>query len=51
MDLRLAGKRALVTGSSSGIERAIARLLATEGAHVVVHGRKAERTEPTRAQV
>jgi NAD(P)-dependent dehydrogenase (short-subunit alcohol dehydrogenase family) len=39
MDLRLAGRRALVTGSSSGLGEAIARLLAAEGATVVVHGR------------
>jgi 3-oxoacyl-[acyl-carrier protein] reductase len=39
MDLRLSGKRALVTGSSSGIGEAIAKLLAVEGVAVVVHGR------------
>jgi 3-oxoacyl-[acyl-carrier protein] reductase len=39
MDLRLSGKRALVTGSSSGIGEAIVRLLAAEGVAVVVHGR------------
>jgi 3-oxoacyl-[acyl-carrier protein] reductase len=51
MDLQLAGKRALVTGSSSGIGTGIARLLAAEGAAVVVHGRNVERTEKIRAEL
>ena len=45
MDLQLAGKRALVTGSTQGTGAAIARTLAAEGAHVVIHGRDAERAE------
>ncbi len=45
MDLKLAGRRALVTGSSSGIGEAIARALSQEGAKVVVHGRNQERAE------
>lgn len=43
MDLRLAGKRALVTGSSSGLGEAIVKLLAAEGIAVVVHGRDESR--------
>jgi 3-oxoacyl-[acyl-carrier protein] reductase len=45
MDLKLHGKHALVTGSSKGIGEAIARVLAREGAIVIVHGRDWEKTE------
>ncbi|MEH3077071.1 MAG: SDR family NAD(P)-dependent oxidoreductase [Quadrisphaera sp.] len=40
----LSGQVALVTGSSSGLGQAAAEGLALAGAHVVVHGRHAERT-------
>ncbi|CAM5721250.1 MULTISPECIES: SDR family NAD(P)-dependent oxidoreductase [Streptomyces] len=45
MDLNLNGRRALVTGSSAGLGEATAKLLAAEGAAVVVHGRDKDRTE------
>lgn len=37
------GKTALVTGSTDGLGRELALALAADGAHVVVHGRNAER--------
>ncbi|GAA0951410.1 SDR family NAD(P)-dependent oxidoreductase [Kribbella koreensis] len=45
MDLQLAGKKALVTGSSAGLGESVARLLAAEGASVVVHGRDRDKAE------
>lgn len=51
MDLKLAGRRALVTGSSSGIGEATARMLVQEGAAVVVHGRNRERAERIAAEI
>jgi NAD(P)-dependent dehydrogenase (short-subunit alcohol dehydrogenase family) len=47
MDLKLDGKRALVTGSSSGIGVEIAKRLAAEGVFVAVHGRNEARAEKT----
>jgi 3-oxoacyl-[acyl-carrier protein] reductase len=41
--MRLAGERALVTGSTSGIGKGIALAFAAEGAAVAVHGRNVER--------
>lgn len=38
-----AGKTVLITGSTDGLGQALARSLAAEGAHVIVHGRNVER--------
>jgi NAD(P)-dependent dehydrogenase (short-subunit alcohol dehydrogenase family) len=51
MDLGLKGKRALVTGSTAGIEFAIARLLAREGAYVYVNGRTEARVNKAIAEI
>lgn len=45
MDLQLTGKRALVTGGSKGIGRAIARQLALEGVDLVIASRNAAEIE------
>jgi 3-oxoacyl-[acyl-carrier protein] reductase len=51
MEINLGGKRALVSGSSSGIGAATARLLAKCGARVVVHGRNKERANAVAADI
>lgn len=51
MDLELGARRALVTGSSSGIGAGIARMLAEEGCKVVVHGRDRERAEKVAGEI
>lgn len=51
MDLQLKGRRALVSGSSSGIGECIARMLAEEGCAVVVHGRDRARAEAVAARI
>src|SRR5687767_1784490 len=50
MDLGLRDRVCLVTGSTSGIGLETARLLAEEGARVVVTGRDPERVEQARKQ-
>ena len=51
MDLNLAGKRALVTGSSLGIGRAIAEALLAEGASVIVNSRDKGRVDQAVAEL
>ncbi len=51
MDLELAGRRALVFGSSSGLGKAIAGALAAEGARVAVVSRDRERAQTAAAEV
>ncbi len=46
----LSGKRALITGSSQGIGLALARALASSGAHVIVNGRDAAKCERVAAE-
>ena len=51
MDLGLAGKRAIVTGSTAGIGFASAEVLAREGAHVIVNGRTPQRIDAALAKL
>jgi NAD(P)-dependent dehydrogenase (short-subunit alcohol dehydrogenase family) len=51
LDLELKARRALVTGSSSGIGECTARMLAAEGCAVVVHGRDRQRAEAVAASI
>lgn len=47
MELHLANKKALITGSTKGIGRAIAIELAREGANVIINGRNAAEVNDT----
>lgn len=51
MNFELVGKRALVTGSSNGLGEAIARMLAREGATVIIHGRNLLRASEVAASI
>ncbi len=51
MDLKIADKLALVTGSTAGIGFAIAQSLAAEGARVIVNGRTAARVDEAVAAI
>ena len=44
---RLDGQKALITGATSGLGRAIAQTLAQEGAQVLIHGRDPDRGADT----
>jgi len=47
MDTQLNGKRALITGASSGLGRAIAEAMAAEGATIAVHARSEAKAKDT----
>lgn len=51
MDLGLTGKRAFISGSTQGIGYAVARVLAEEGASVVINGRTPDRVDAAVAQL
>jgi NAD(P)-dependent dehydrogenase (short-subunit alcohol dehydrogenase family) len=51
MDLQLAGKKVLVTGSTAGIGFATAGTFAAEGASVVVNGRTQQRVDAAIAKI
>ncbi len=51
MDLKLAGKTAIVTGSTAGIGLAIAERLAAEGVEVTITGRSQSKLDAAAAQI
>ena len=51
MDLRIAGRTALVTASSQGLGRACAAALIAEGVNVVINGRETDKLEKAAAEI
>ncbi|MFV3077197.1 SDR family NAD(P)-dependent oxidoreductase [Niveispirillum fermenti] len=51
MDLRLGGRKALITGSTRGIGRRVAELLAREGCDIAIGARKPAEVEATVAEL
>ena len=51
MDFQLKNKRALISGSTKGIGKATAILLAKEGAHVIINGRSEKSIEKAKADI
>jgi NAD(P)-dependent dehydrogenase (short-subunit alcohol dehydrogenase family) len=51
MDLKLKGKKAIVTGASEGIGKSITRTLAQEGVDVAICARRKEPLEATAAEI
>ncbi len=51
MDLRIAGRTALVTASSQGLGRACATALIAEGVNVVINGRETDKLEKAAAEI
>ena len=51
MDLALQGKKAIVTGASAGIGKAVTRTLAREGVDVAVCARRKEPLEQAAAEI
>ena len=51
MDLKLEGKRVLVTGSTGGIGEGIAKHFAREGANVIINGRREKEAQRVAAEI